>query len=681
MKKLIIYLFAVLLVQTSWAQIDRSTYPPAGPAREIKLGDAHTFTLPNGLKVFVVENRKLPRVAFSLVLDRDPIMEGEKAGMLGMVGDMLTGGTKTRTKDQLDEEVDFIGASLSAGSTSIFGSALKKHQEKIVELIADVLYNPVFPQEELDKLKKQAISSLAASKDNPNAISSRLASSLNFGRNHPYGEVQTEASIANITVDDINVYYNTYFKPNIAYLAIVGDINAKEAEVLVKKYFSKWAKGTVPSHQYPMPNLPERNTVALVDRPASVQSVVEVTYPLEMSLSDPDYLSTRLLNYILGGGSSSRLFLNLREKRGFTYGAYSSIGADKLVTRFSANASVKQVATDSAINEFIYEIRSLRDNGVDAIELENGKATLSGSFGRSLESPSTIANFAINTERYKLPKDFYATYLQRLNALTVDDINAAAKKYLKPDNMYITVVGNGSVIEKSLAAFGEVSKFNNMGNPEIQVAMDANVTADMVIDAYINAIGGETKARAIKTCRLESVAEMQGAKLNFIMVYDETNQAYSNKVMYMGNPALNTVIKNGKGTMTQMGRPTQEMNDQELDAMKMSMFIIPELHFEDMGYTLELDGIKDVEGEQAYKVIVKNPTGTSQVNYYSVSTGLKVKSENGQAGETYLLDYEAVEGVKFPMTMTIKSPMLPVPMAAKVEKVELNKPIFEEDLK
>jgi predicted Zn-dependent peptidase len=608
-------------------------------------------------------------------------MEGDKAGMSGMVGEMMMGGTKNRTKDQLDEEVDFIGANLGVSSTSIFASSLKKHQEKVLELMTDVLYNPTFPQEELDKLKKQAVSGLAASKDDPNAISSRLSSSLNFGRNHPYGEIQTEATIGNISVDDIRKYYATYFKPNIAYLAIVGDIKSKEAEALVRKHFSKWEKGTVPTHQYPMPKQPERNTVALVDRSASVQSVVEVTYPLEMSLSHPDYIATRLLNYILGGGSSSRLFMNLREKRGFTYGAYSSIGSDKLVATFSAEASVKQVATDSAIHEFIYEIRNLRDKGVDATELENAKATLSGSFGRSLESPSTIANFAINTERYKLPKDFYATYLQRLNALTVEDINAAAKKYLKPDNMYITVVGNGAVIEKSLAVFGDVAKFNNMGNPEVQVAMDNSMTVDKVIDAYLKAIGGESKAKEVKTSRMESVAEIQGTKLNFVMAYDESNQVYLNKVMVMGNVASNTLIKGGKGTINQMGQPAKEMNDQELEAMKMSMFIIPELHYDDLGYTLKLDGIKDVEGEQAYKVIVDNPTGTSQVNYYSVSTGLKIKSESGEAGEMYLSDYKEVEGVKFPMTMTIKSPMLPVPLAAKVEKIEVNKPLSAEEIK
>jgi zinc protease len=155
MKKIILYIVLAFVVQTGFAQIDRSSYPEPGPAREIKLGNADSFTLPNGLKVFVVENRKLPRVAFSLVLERDPIFEGDKAGMIGMVGQMMTGGTANRTKDQLDEEIDFIGATVDASATSIYAASLKKHQEKVLELMTDVLYNPVFPQEELDKLKNK----------------------------------------------------------------------------------------------------------------------------------------------------------------------------------------------------------------------------------------------------------------------------------------------------------------------------------------------------------------------------------------------------------------------------------------------------------------------------------------------------------------------------------------------
>lgn len=680
MKKSILYLMTFLLVQTGFAQIDRSSYPEPAPAREIKLGNADSFVLPNGLKVFVVENNKLPRVAFSLVLERDPILEGDKSGMLGMVGEMLTGGTTNRTKDELDEEVDFIGASLSAGSTSLFASSLKKHQEKVLELMSDVLYNPIFPQEELDKLKKQAISGLAASKDDPNSISSRLASTLNYGKFHPYGENETEATINNIAVEDIQAYYNTYFKPNIAYLAIVGDINKAEAEALVNKYFAQWEQGDVPSKEYAMPAPPAENKVALVDRAASVQSVVNITYPMEMSLSDEDYLATRVLNYILGGGSSSRLFMNLREDKGYTYGAYSSIGADKLVTSFRANASVKQTATDSAIHEMVYEIRNLRDNGITAEELEAAKANLSGSFGRSLESPSTIANFAINTQRYKLPEDFYTSYLQRLSALTVEDINASAKKYLKPDNMYITVVGNGTVIQESLMAFGEVNRFTNVGEPEKQIAMEEGMTAAAVLARYFEVIGGKSKVEAIKTSKMEAVAEIQGMKLNMSYVYDETEGKFSNKVSMMGNVASHVVVKDGKATVTGMGN-SQELNDEQFEAVKMSMFIFPELHFEDLGYSVELQGIQDLEGEEAYKILVSNPTGTSQLNYYSVASGLKIKTESQENGDMIYTDYEEVDGVLYPMMMTMKSPMIPMPLESKVEKIQFNVEVTEEDMK
>ncbi|PSL03988.1 insulinase family protein [Cecembia rubra] len=680
MKKIFIYILTVFIVQAGFAQVDRSKYPDPSPAREIKLGNADSFVLPNGLKVFVVENRKLPRVAFSLVLERDPILEGEKAGMLGMVGEMLTGGTTNRTKDQLDEEVDFIGASLSASSTSVFASSLKKHQETILQLMTDVLYNPVFPQEELDKLKKQAVSGLAASKDDPNAISSRLASAMNFGKNHPYGEMQSEASINNISVEDIKGYYQTYFKPNIAYLAIVGDITKAEAQALANKYFASWKRGDVPTKTFPLPQAPSQNKVALVDRSASVQSVVNITYPMEMSLSHPDYLATRVLNYILGGGSSSRLFMNLREDKGYTYGAYSSIGSDKLVTTFRASASVKQTATDSAINEMIYEIRNLRDNGVTAKELEDAKANLSGSFGRSLESPSTIANFAINMERYNLPADFYATYLQRLNALTVEDINASAKKFLKPDNMYITVVGNGSVIQESLMAFGEVQRFTNMADEERQIAISSDITAAGVISRYINSIGGEDKVKAIKTSKLDAVAEIQGMKLNMLYVYDENQEAFSNKIMMMGNVASNTVIKNGKATITAMGQK-QELTDEQYESLKMSMFIFPELHFEDLGYSVELDGVKDVDGKNAYKVVISNPTGSTQAYYYSVDSGLKIKSESAEAGETFYNDYQDVDGVLYPMSMLVKSPAIPMPLESKVEKIKFNVEISEEDFR
>ncbi|MFN3801787.1 M16 family metallopeptidase, partial [Belliella pelovolcani] len=251
MKRLYILFVFSLLATVSFAQLDRTKMPVAGPAPEIRFGDAESFTLENGLKVFVIQNKKLPRVTYSLILDRDPILEGEKSGMLSFVGQMMTAGTKNRTKDKFNEEIDFLGASISASSTSISASTLTKHQEKVLELMADVLYNPVFPEEELQKLKVQAKSGLASAKSDPSTISSILTSKLVYGTDHPYGENETEETVDNVTVEDIKNYYDTFFRPNIAYLAIVGDVTLDQAKSLVNRHFAQWQQAEVPKFKYP----------------------------------------------------------------------------------------------------------------------------------------------------------------------------------------------------------------------------------------------------------------------------------------------------------------------------------------------------------------------------------------------------------------------------------------------
>lgn len=660
--------------------MDRSKLPESGPAPEIKIGEAETFTLDNGLKVFLVKNNKLPRVAFTLVLERDPIMEGEKSGMTGFVGDMMMAGTTNRTKDQLDQEVDFIGASLSASSTSMFASSLKKHQGKVLDLMADVLFNPVFPQEELDKLKKQTLTNLAQSKDNPNAISGRLSRAVLFGKNHPYGESSNETTINNIEVEDVKKYYATYFKPNIAYLAIVGDMDKAEAEKVVKQYFGDWNQGDVPKFTYPMPERASKRAVALVDRSSSVQSVINLTQPVKMKIGDEDYITSRLLNQILGGGSASRLFMNLREDKGYTYGAYSSIGADKLVATISANASVRTEVTDSAVYEFIHEIQNLVENGVTEEELAKAKAELSGSFGRSLEQPATVAQFALNTDRYKLPKDYYATYLQKLNAITVENINATAKRLIEPDKFIITTVGNGAEIKETLAQFGEVTMYDNMGMPAKELKADADMTAEKVLDAYLTAIGGVEKVKAIKTAKISMDAEVMGTPLNLAFVYDSQNGRYGQKLSVGGNVMQKTTLMDGKGSMSVQGN-SMEMTDAQLAEAKLNSYLFPEAVYAENGYTLTFDGLKDVDGTPAYKVIIATASGAKLTNYYAQESGLKIKYENPASGDTFYSDYQAKDGVLLPMAWTIKSPAIPVPLEAKVTSMELNVSVSDEDVK
>lgn len=674
MKKLFIYFVLSILSTAAIAQIDRSKMPEPGPAPEIRFGDAESFTLKNGLKVFVIKNSKLPRVTYSLILDRDPILEGEKAGMLGFVGEMMTAGTKNRSKDQFNEEIDFLGARISASATSISASTLTKHQEKVLELMADVLYNPLFPEDELSKLKTQSKSGLALAKNDPSTISSILSNKLVYGSDHPYGEVETELTIENISVEDVKKYYNTYFKPNIAYLAIVGDVNLDEAKKLVEKHFSSWKKADIPTFTYALPVAPSENVVALVDRASSQQSVINITYPIQNHLPSEDYLAGRIVGQVLGGGGSSRLFMNLREDKGFTYGSYASVGSDRLIANFTAGASVRGTATDSAVYEIIYEIKNMRENGITKEELAAAKANLSGSFGRSLENPGTVANFAINTQRYGLPKDFYNTYLQRLNALTVEDVNAAANKFLNPENMYITVVGNGAQIKEGLMAFGEVRSFTNMGEPERIVALSEGTTADDVLAKFFEAVGGKGAITEIKTAEIESEAEIQGMSLGMNYFHDEVNAAFSNKVIMMGGVVSNTVMKDGQMTITAQGQ-SQTLPTEQFEASRLNMFIYPELHFEALGYDMILDGIKDVDGEDAYKITIRNEAGISTDYYYGVESGLRIMTESQESGEIVFSDYKEVNGVKFPMKMLIKSPMLPMPMSTEVKKVEFNKPL------
>jgi predicted Zn-dependent peptidase len=680
MKKFAIGVLVTLLsTGIAFSQVDRSKLPSSGPAPEIKITEAETFTLANGLKVFVVKNTKLPRVSFTLVLERDPILEGDKAGLSGFVGEMMMGGTKNRTKDQLDQEIDFIGASLNASATSVSASSLKKHQGKVLDLMADVLFNPVFPQPELDKLKKQSLTGLATTKDDPNAISSRLSRAVLYGKNHPYGESQTEQTTKNITVEDVKGYYQTYFKPNIAYLAIVGDMDKAEAQKVVNQYFGAWKKGEVPRFTYTKPVRAAKQAVALVDRSSSVQSVINVTQPVDMKIGDQDYISSRLLNQILGGGSASRLFMNLREDKGYTYGAYSSIGADKLTATISASASVRTEVTDSSVYELVYEINNLVKNGVTQVELDKAKAELAGSFGRSLEQPGTVANFALNTARYNLPKDYYATYLQKLNAFTVADINATAKRLIEPDKFIITTVGNGAEIKAKLAQFGEVVEYDNMGEPAKQLVADADMTAETVLENYLTAIGGADKVAAIKTTKISMDANVMGTPLTIAFVYDSQNGRYGQKLSIAGNVMQKTTLADGKGSMAVQGNVI-EMDAAQLAEAQLNSYLFPEAVYKANGYTVALDGLKDVEGKPAYKVIITAASGAKLINYYAQDSGLKVKYENPASGDTFYSDYQAKEGVLMPMAWTIKSPQIPVPLEAKVTSLEVNVPVTAADI-
>ncbi|SKB27527.1 Predicted Zn-dependent peptidase [Parapedobacter luteus] len=680
MKKISIYLLALVgACTTAFAQVDRSKYPEPGPAPQINIGDPVTFTLDNGLKVFVVENHKLPRVTYSLVLDRDAILEGDKAGLTSLAGDMLTGGTTTRAKDELDEAIDRIGARISVSSTSASASSLKKYNDQLLELFADVLFNPAFPQSELDKLKKQLISSLAAAKDDPNSIIGVVRNAAMYGKDHPYGEIETEKTVGNLQVDDFRDYYNTYFRPNVAYLAIVGDITPAEAKELVNKYFAGWQRADVPKHEWPAPQKTQGNRVVVANRPVSAQSVINIGYPLDLKPNNPDVIAVNVISRILGGGSSGRLFLNLREDKGYTYGAYGGITPDKLVATLNASASVRNSVTDSATREFIHELKRLHEKTITQEELDLAKAALAGSFGRSLEQPSTIASFAINTEMHKLPKDYYKNYLKNMDGLTLDQINNIAANYVRSDDLQITIVGKADDFADKMNAFGEVQFYTVTGDPEVNMAItDASVTAEGVIEKYIEAIGGREKLTAVNSIRLVSEAEIQGMTVSIEQLVDR-NKGVAVQNTKLSAQLLSSVrVTKDAVTVSAQGQ-SQQLPADAAAAYQALLDIFPELSYQEKGAQLELDGITKVNDEDAYKVKVTSGSNVS-TEYFSVATGLKLKTESELAGETTMNNYATYEGIQLPETITIVNQMVPLPLKAVTKEVVINGEISEDEL-
>lgn len=679
MKKILFFVCLLVTVVSVQAQLDRSKAPQPAPARAIKIGDYQTFTLKNGLQVFVVENRKLPRIQFSLQLKHEAVFEGEKEGYVSMAGTLLGTGTTTKTKAQLDEEIDFIGASLNTGSNGIFASSLSKHSSKLLELMSDVLYNPSFSPEELEKLKTQTLSGITSSKDNPNAIASNVNSALVYGKQHPYGLFTTEKSVANITMEDIKGYYYTYFKPNNAYLIIVGDIDLKTAKSLSEKYFSKWAKGDVKTETYTQPKEPAKTYVALVDRPASVQSVINISYAVDLKPGPPDAIKARVLNQILGGGFSSRLMQNLREKHGYTYGARSSLSADALVGNFNASASVRNEVTDSAVYEFMHELKRIVSESVTEKELAAAKAEIAGSFGRSLESPQTIAGFALATAKYNLPKDYYNNYLKAVDAVTLADVQAAAKKFIRPENAHIIIVGKASDVADKLKAFGEVKYFDINGDPTAApskaAALPAGLTAEKVIADYITAIGGEKKLKELKSLKYSMKGTVQGMEVILNVSNKEPNK-FLIETSVMGNVMASQKSDGKNIAITQQGQKVPV----EGSAKEQGLFdgaIHPELNIAAFKVKTTLTAIESVNGRDAYVVEYVLPGGSKTFHYFDKETGLKVKSakeadtpQGKVSVPTEIADYKEVNGIKIPHTI-IQS-MGPMKLKFEISTIEAN---------
>lgn len=674
MKKIVISVFTLLMLAFGVsAQIDRSVRPEPGPAPVIQLGDFDTFTMDNGMKVIVVENRQVPVLSFQLTLDVDPVLEGEAKGFVDLGGALLRDGTTNRSKEEIDETIDFIGASLNTFSSGMFASSLTRHKETLLELMSDILLNPSFPESELERSLNQNISGLSTVKTDANAMVRNVRTAMLYP-NHPYGEVTTEESLNNVNVDLIKEYYQTFFKPNVAYMVIVGDIDVDEAKALMEKYFAQWEPAEVPNYEYDTPTAPEGIRVAFAERMGAVQSVVSIAYPLYLTPGHEDAIKVSVMNSILGGGVfSGRLMQNLREDKGYTYGARSNISTDRLIGSFTAGAEVRNSVTDSTVVEIFHEMDRMRNEQVDEESLQLVKNYLTGSFARSLESPRTMARFALNIERYGLPEDYYATYLEKLNAVTADDVMDMARKYLKPENAYIIVSGNKEEVPQNLTRFavsGEVEFYDAFGRPLIEaelVEVGDDMNIDTVLENYFNAIGGRDKMEQVNDMVLTMRAQMMGQEVS-MKTYRKSPDLYLMETS-MGGMVVSKQLFDGEKAIVVSPMGKQEFAEGvEYEMMRSQSIMNAELHYKEHGIQKTLAGIETVQGKPCYKVeVVAN--GIKSFDYYDVGTSLKIQTDS-QQGSIIFDEYREFEGLLFPTHL--KQQMGPQMIDVIIEGIEIN---------
>lgn len=680
-----VYIYAVSLIMTlATAQLHAQNrqQPVSGPIPAVQIGKPTSFVLKNGLKVLVVPSHKLPQVSYALTIDNAPIYEGDKAGVSSILSAMLGSGTTKMSKEKYNDEIDFLGANIRFSSAGAYGHGLSKYNQAILSLLADGAISAKLTEEEFDNQKAKVIESLRSTEKSITTIAGRVENALLYGKNTAAGEFETSETVGNVTFKDVQDYYAKYFNPQNAYLVIVGDVDYKKTEKLVKSLFDNWKQTKIePSNQEVKGNV-AKTQIDFVDMPNAVQSEIALVNEVNLKMTDSDYFAALLANQILGGGGEGRLFLNLREAHGWTYGAYSSIStARKYPGKFKATASVRNMVTDSAVTEFIKEIDLMRNTLVKEEELKMAKAKFIGNFVMQIQKPETVARYALNKELFKLSPDFYKDYIKNISTVTAQDIQKAAQKYFLNNNMRIVVVGKGADVIEGLEKLNMPMYFydkdaNKVEKPVFKKELPAGVTVQSVLTNYLSAIGGVDKLKAVKSLEIASIAEVQGMVLDILT---KTKEGYlSAEQKMMGMIISKQVVTPNFAYISQQGQK-MDIIDEELLELQASAYPFPELQLL-KNSTVKLTGIESFDGTDAYVVKYGKTT-----DYYDVKTGLKLATiqETEQGGQVFqqevkYADYKEVKGIKFPFTQVINAGMQ---IEVKTKEVKINQGVSDVDFK
>ena len=690
-KKLIV-LSMLVLSSSLIGQIDRSM-PEAGPAPEIEFKEPYTTKLSNNLTLMVVVNDKLPTASATLIIDNPPILEGDKSGVKGLVTSNMGKGNKFQSKDEFIEEKDFMGSFISYNSSGGSISSLSRYFERTMTMFAQGALYPIFSDEEFEKEKTKLTEALKIDEKNAASIARRVENIVAYKKDHPRSEYTTEASVSNINITDIDNFYKSYFKPNNAYLVVIGDVNLERTIALSKKLFEDWkysneldkmfGEGSI--NDFEEPEVSDKTTIHIVDVPNATNVEISFQNIIDRKTSDSDYFSGTVANRVLGAGPESRLFSVIREEKGFAYGAYSGLPtSSKTKTKFVARTTVRTEVADSAIVEMHNQLRIMRDNPITDEELSNVKSGYFGEFAMSIENPITIANQALSIRSENLPEDFYKTFLSNLNTVSKDDVMQSSKKFFLIDNAQIVVTGKINDILDNLEsiyldenkidviyydAFGEVIE-----KPDYSV--DASVSVENIINKYIDLIGGKDKLEKVESIESNGNANINMQGQSFVLEFYslKNNQNQSLATVTAGGMVVQRSVFNKYQGYNEVNGQRMPLTDSELEQAIINSALFSELNYDFS--TIELIGTAMVDDQKAYQIkITENKT-----EYYSIESGLKIKEVeiqeiegNQVVQETTIKDYNEVDGVLIPSEINLVAPGTPPDgFTIKFNRIKLN---------
>ena len=453
----VLALLSVQSIATAQGTLDRSKPPELGPPPRVSLPPIITRQLPNGLKLLIVEQHELPLADFVLLVGSGTTSDSAgKPGITNLTSAMLGEGTTTRKSLEIADQIAFLGIrvfSLSSWESSTLSLHTPTAQlDSSLALFADLALHPSFPANEFERIRKNRLTELLQLRDQGPAIANIAFPAIVYGKVHPYGAPAkgTEASVASLTTADLQSYYQTNFRPNNATLIIVGDVNPAQIEQKISGLFSGWQRGDVPQLNYGEPPKSATTTIYLIDKPGAAQSSFRIG-AVGVPRSTKDYFALTVMNTILGGSFSSRLMQNLRETRGYTYGASSEFDMRRAAGPFLASAEIVAAKSDSALLEFMKELNAIRQS-VPASELSRAKRYLQLQQPGNFETTQDIAFQMLPVALYGLPLDYYNNYVQNIETVTAADVARVAQQYINPGSLAIVIVGDRKNIEQGLKA-------------------------------------------------------------------------------------------------------------------------------------------------------------------------------------------------------------------------------------